>query len=122
MPNIKDLPAELVYALLFGAVLLFQYLMKRFAPKPQQEAPQDEPEPELEEADSPWVRPLPIATAPEVRFGRTQAPSAFTALPERRFSRKSLMGNRRDVQNAVVIAAILGPCRAFEPHGSGERK
>jgi hypothetical protein len=26
------------------------------------------------------------------------------------------MGTRRDVQNAVVVAAILGPCRAFEPH------
>lgn len=27
------------------------------------------------------------------------------------------MGNRRDVQNAIVIATILGPCHAYEPHG-----
>jgi hypothetical protein len=26
------------------------------------------------------------------------------------------MGNRRDMQNAIVIAAIVGPCRALEPH------
>lgn len=27
------------------------------------------------------------------------------------------MGNRRDVRNATVIATILGPCCAYEPHG-----
>jgi hypothetical protein len=26
------------------------------------------------------------------------------------------MGTKREVQNAIVIATVLGPCRAFEPH------
>jgi hypothetical protein len=38
---------------------------------------------------------------------------------KQRFSRQSLMGTRRDVQNAIVIATIVGPCRAFEPHDVG---
>ncbi|MDP1717671.1 MAG: hypothetical protein Q8L40_06310, partial [Burkholderiales bacterium] len=60
----------------------------------------------------------PVAAAFDVRFGRSGAPSAAIAAahPERRFSRRSLMRTRRDVQNAIVIATILGPCRAFEPH------
>jgi hypothetical protein len=34
----------------------------------------------------------------------------------RRFSRRSLMGSRCAVQDAIVVAAILGPCRAYRPH------
>jgi hypothetical protein len=30
------------------------------------------------------------------------------------------MGNRRDVQNAFVVAAILQPCRARRPHGTDQ--
>jgi hypothetical protein len=26
------------------------------------------------------------------------------------------MGNRRELQNAIVIAAIVGPCRALDPY------
>ena len=116
----NSLPPELLYALFFGAVLLFQYLMKRFGPQEQEQPPPplSEPDPELptrkqEQAPAPVFR---AAAAADVRFERFGAPGASPALAERRFSRRALMGNRRDVQNAVVIAAILGPCRAFEPH------
>ena len=34
----------------------------------------------------------------------------------RRFARRSLFANRRKVQDAFVVAAILGRCRADEPH------
>lgn len=34
----------------------------------------------------------------------------------RRFSRAALMGDRRAVQDAVVIAAILRPCHAHKPY------
>ena len=116
-----SLPPELLYALFFGAVLLFQYLMKRFGPQ-QQEQEQEQPPP-LEESDPELPAreqaPAPVfraAAAVDIRFAQSKAPGASPALAERRFSRRTLMGNRRDVQNAVVIAAILGPCRAFEPH------
>jgi hypothetical protein len=26
------------------------------------------------------------------------------------------MGNRRALQDAIVVATILGPCRAYRPH------
>lgn len=44
------------------------------------------------------------------------APSASSPFAEPHLARRSLMENRRAMQNAIVIATIVGPCRAFEPH------
>ena len=110
----KGLPEELIYVLIFGAVLLLQYLMKRFGPQPPQHSPQEEPIPPFQEQTTPVT--IPVSTESDTRFGQSRAPSASITLPQRRFSRKSLMGTKRDAQNAIVIATILGPCRAFEPH------
>ena len=116
----NSLPVELLYALLFGVILLFQYLMKRFGPQEQEQPPPplEESDPELPAREQEQA-PVPVfraAAAADVRFDRSAAPGSSPALAERRFSRRALMGNRHDLQNAVVIAAILGPCRAFEPH------
>ena len=123
------LPAELIYILVFAAIVLFQYMMKRFGPQQQpdevpQEAPRPQEQPAAQEELLPdiWGRApavpavLPV-TASDIRFGRTAAPGASAPLQGHRFSRRALMGNRRDMQNAVVIATILGPCRALEPPG-----
>lgn len=128
----NELPAELIYALIFGAILLFQYLIKRFGPQQQpDEAPQQAPlPPEKPAAQEEFLEDIwgrapavpavsPAAAISDIRFGRAEAPGATVTLPgrrSRRFSRSALMGNRREVQNAIVIATILGPCRAFEPH------
>ena len=128
----KNIPEELIYVLIFGAILLFQYLMKRFGPQQQpdeapQEAPLPQEKPAAQEEFLPdiWGRApavpavSPVTAASDIRFGRSEAPGATVMLPgrrSRRFSRRALMGNRREVQNAIVIATILGPCRAYEPH------
>lgn len=122
-------PTELIYVLIFGAILLFQYLMKRFGPQQQPDAapreaplPQEKPAAQEEFLEDIWGRApavpevSPVAAASDIRFGRAEAPSATVTLPGRRFSRRALMGNRREVQNAIVIATILGPCSAYEPH------
>ena len=104
----KGLPEEAIYVLMFAFILLLQYLIKRFGPQPPQStAPAQEQEEESVAVEA------PAQTIDAGRFGRGTAPIA-----RRRYSRRALMGTRRDVQNAVVIATILGPCRAFEPHES----
>ena len=114
----NGLPTELIYGLIFVAILLlFQYMTRRYGQpeQPQQESAPDEGLPQFAEE----MEETTAAVAPSVsvgHFGRTEAPSAATTLLQRRFSRKSLMGSRREMQNAVVIATILGPCRAFEQH------
>ena len=109
-------PTELIYVLMFAAIVLFQHLMKRFAP--QQETVQDEQAAQYEEEDEaqPVQMPFALADAAAGHFGRSAAPAASPAVARRRFSRNSLMGTRGKVQDAIVIATILGPCRADEPH------
>lgn len=112
----NSLPTELIYVLVFGAIVLFQYLMKRFRLQQQHKSEQDEPDlevPQQQPANSETPRE---STASDVRFRRLAPPVDSPAPPQRRFSRQSLMGNRRAAQNAVVIATIVGPCRALEPH------
>ena len=112
----NSLPTELIYVLIFVAIVLFQYMTRGLRQQAQQESAQRErlsqlPE-EMEETPAASLVPS-VAVG---HFGRTGAPSASSALARRRFARKSLMGTRREMQNAIVIATILGPCRAFESH------
>lgn len=115
----KDLPPELLYVLAIAAVMLVQIAMKRFAPPKEQDAATSGP---LEEAPAEALEVSAAASTPAVGIDpldRAGAASAAALRRGRRFSRRSLMGTRREVQNAVVIALILGPCRAFEPHDIG---
>ena len=112
-------PTELIYVLMFAAIVLFQYLMKRFGPQQQTEFPQDEQLEQIPEEAKETPAAFPVSGVAAGHFGRTVAPGVFSALPRRRFSRRSLLGTRRQVQDAIVIATILGPCRAYEPHDIG---
>ncbi len=122
----KSIPTELLYILVIGAILLFNYVMQQAARRRQSELPQDEPPQDEPPQDEPlpdiWRRApttpaaLPVLAASVESVRRSEAPTDSSARPRRRFARSSLMGTRQDVQNAFVIATILGPCRAYEPH------
>ena len=113
----NNFPTELIYVLVFAALALVQYLLKRFGPPEQH----DDTSPD-EAFEKPYDRIEEAAVASSLRsvsvdqFGRGQASSALSAPVRSRFSRLLLMGTRRDVQNAIVIATIVGRCRAYEPH------
>ena len=108
-------PAELIYILVFAAIVLFQYMMKRLGQQGQQESAQDERLPQIPEE----MKETPAASSvfrASHQLGGPEAQGAFSRLTRRRYSRRLLMGTRREVQNAIVIATIVGPCRAFEPY------
>lgn len=111
----NSLPTELIYVLAFAAVLLVQHLMKRFGPQEQQDSAQDEFLPQVFET----MKEIPAASSASNLnvgfFGGAEAPGA-SAPTQRRYTRGSLIGSKQAVQNAIVIATILGPCRAYEPH------
>jgi len=112
----KNIPVELIYVLVFGAIVLFQYMMKRLGQQEQQDSAQHEDLPQIPEEVTETPAAFSVSSVGVSDFGRTEAPSASAPLPGRRFARRSLMGTKREVQKAIVLATILGPCRAFEPH------
>lgn len=120
------IPEDLLVVLLFAAFVLAQILRnwwrgkarsakaESVAATPADVEPLSGPE-TAPPAQIPWTpaqvegpRPKPAPRAGQVLLPvRPQA---------RRFSRRMLMGDRRALQDAIVIATILGPCRAHRPH------
>ena len=121
-------PQELIFALIFGAVMLVQFLLKHLRKRGPLSEGEVEAETEAEAEETPerdtetqWPRAAeaaqPAQALPTLAVPAPPRAGLDPARREaRRFSRRSLMGNRRAVQDAVVIAAILGPCRAYRPH------
>ncbi len=123
----KGIPPELFYALIFVGVILFQIMKRRReaqAPDGSGESDGEPPVPDerfldfgkLEQA-APLAWSPPSLPTPASRAASPREANVVAAGSRRRFSRQSLFRNRLDVQNAVVIATILGPCRAAEPPG-----
>ncbi len=121
-------PQELVFALIFGAVMLVQFLLKHLRKRGPLSEGEVEAETEAEAEETPerdtetqWPRAAeaaqPAQALPTLAVPAPPRAGLDPARREaRRFSRRSLMGSRRAVQDAIVIAAILGPCRAYRPH------
>jgi hypothetical protein len=116
----KGFPPDLLIVVFLLALAIVQILRKSRRPRKQ---PLPQPaRSEIDPEHSQWLRtqamrnahPMPDMSASH--FGRARAPDVSAPEPGGRFSRNSLMGNRRDLRKAIVIAAILGPCRAIEPH------
>ena len=121
-------PAELLYALLFAAVLLVQYLMKRFGGRTQpddalQEAPIAEAPPAERQAPVP-ARWASLEEIPAVSFAaaegtpRLEALAVSAAIPRQRAVARSLLNGGPDLRRAIVGMTLLGPCRAQAPHES----
>jgi len=117
-------PQELIFFLLFGAVLLLQLLYKHWRGKAEgMQAPGAPQEPDQATAAPPMpARPFAPASTNGPQPTATPAPavrlSPLVRRRQRRFSRADLMPDRRAVQDAIVIAAILSPCHAQRPHGT----
>jgi uncharacterized membrane protein len=117
---------ELIFALILGAIMLVQFLLKRLRKRVRSAEAEADFEAEADEGPQPdTVAQRPGAAAvpqPVQALPARPAPAPPRIAPApaqreaRRFSRRSLLGSRRLVQDGVVIAAILGPCRAYRPH------
>lgn len=117
-------PTELLYVLLVAAVLLVQYLLKRFGPQPE-EAPtpvvdEQAGEPRAPDlgggARTPELAADSLAAPPSA--ARHEAPVAGTPMPQRRSGVRALPNGGPDLRRVIVGMTLLGPCRAQEPHES----
>jgi hypothetical protein len=123
---------ELLYILIIAAIVLFQYVrqyLRRNIPPQDVQAEAPRAEDAAPEEPQSFELPLPVQHAQPSRAvhpvhqdmpRRPAGPDNPEFLPAKRFSRRALFGSKRRVQDAVVVAAILGPCRAFLPHDSAQ--
>jgi hypothetical protein len=118
----KSFPPELIYILIFGAILIVKFLMERAARLRQAGLPPLEP-PEDEIPEAEWnAAQMAAVPSPQPALGlvhRRRDGAAAAPPPARtrlRLARQSLFGARWDMQEAIVVATILGRCRADEPH------
>jgi cytoskeletal protein RodZ len=109
-------PAELIYLAILGVVTLLHYVLKRFVwwQQSQQQTAPDQPQTQTPETVKQTPTTQPPSRSTTRHFVQRQAPTKSPVPARHRFSRSALTGNRRDLQNAIVLATILGPCRAFE--------
>lgn len=116
----RGLPIELLLLVLFGAFALFNILMQRAARRRRAEAAQQEPlpgSPQERDEDAEEAAPTPATPTPVARpRPQVQRAAPPPQAPRRRFARQTLFATPRHVQDAFVVAAILGRCRADEPH------
>jgi hypothetical protein len=116
------IPEDLIVFLLFGLFVLIQIVRARQRKKERRAQPvvvapaeiDDEPVAAVPVPPMRWTPAViegPRATPPRV----PRAGPAPTRLDARRFSRRRLMVDRRSLQDAIVIATILGPCLAQRP-------
>jgi hypothetical protein len=127
----NGISSEVLSILFFAAIVLGQLIMQQYRKRQAAKAPPPGvvPDDEMFMADDdddlegPGFDAPPRPHSPPVRHAHTHVASRHAqqhAAPRtiRRYSRRALLGSQRRVQDAVVVAAILGRCRAFEPHDS----
>lgn len=119
----KGFPPDLLLVVFLLALAIIQILRKSRRPRKQPLPQPARIEIDSEHSEQPqWLgtqamrNAHPMSDVSASHFGRARAPDVSAPGPSGRFSRHALMGNRRDLRKAIVIAAILGPCRAIEPH------
>ena len=117
----QNLPEGLIYLLVLAVAYLANDLFKRFGPKMEPEPPQAEVD------EGPTAQePVPVGLAAASIASFTLLPGPQVALakamlptqPRGQLPRLALLGSKRNKQTAIAMAAILGPCRAFEPDGN----
>jgi hypothetical protein len=116
------IPEDLIVFLLFGLFVLIQIVRARQRKKARRAEPVVAAPAGIEEEPVAAVPFPPVPWTPALIEGPQTAPPrvpravpAPTRTDARRFSRRRLMGDRRSLQDAIVIATILGPCLAQRP-------
>jgi hypothetical protein len=113
----------LLYVLIFVAVALFNYMLRRLEawrkrqeqlPRPGAPPPRVRPAAESTRRVRPAARGEPAAGAPAILLRRVEAqaasPTTRTAADAR-----SLVTGRRNLRRAVIAMTVLGPCRSQDP-------
>lgn len=116
----KFSPDLLIYVLIIGGIMLFNFLTQRAAARRRQEeaaAQQEEPPAPDEPLADIWGRlpAAPVAEPPPAPARVSAAPFVAPEVRRRRSGARSLLTGTRNLRRAMVAMTVLGPPRAMEP-------
>ena len=116
------IPEDLIVFLIFSLFVLIQIVRARRRTKARRAQPVVVAPAEIDQQPDTAMPAEPVPWTPELVEGpRTTPPRGVPSVPvptrpdAGRLSRRRLMGDRRSLQDAIVIATILGPCLAQRP-------
>jgi hypothetical protein len=132
----SSFPQELVFVLVFGAVVLAQFFFRQLRRRAALMQAELEPQARAQAEAAATATATATATAVLLKIEPKPAQTNAVGLPQavqaprasrvaaetyasrqpRRFSRQNLMADRRAIQDAIVIAAIMQPCHAQRPY------
>ena len=124
----KGTAGELLFLVIFAAFIIGPQLLQWFRKNKQKwqddlQMPGDQKPQDAETDALPFLRypatgepPAPEIIPDKNKSRRGAVPEVAPATARIRFSRENLFGSKRRKQDAVVVAMILGPCRADMPH------
>lgn len=92
--------------------LLFQRIKRHFEAKLPEDESWPDMAPEAQEIPQPLREPRMFRRD---RLHEIQAPRVSTSLPRRNLATKLTLGSRQEIRRGIVLMAVLGPCRAFDP-------
>lgn len=91
--------------------VLFQRVKRHFETKPPEGVSWPDIAPEVQEIPQLLWEPRTSRKQPhEIR-----EPAVSTSLPRRNVAKKLTLGSRQEIRRGIVLMAVLGPCRAFDP-------
>lgn len=106
---------QILFLIVFIALPLFSGLFQRVKRHFEAKPPKGESRPDM--ARGAQVVPQQ-PREPRMSRGRlheTQAQAVSTSLPRRNSATKLTLGSRQEMRRGIVLMAVLGPCRAFDP-------
>ena len=91
--------------------LLFQRVKRHFEAKP----PEGESGPVIAQEAQEIPQQLRKPSMSRDRLHEIRAPAVSTSLPRRNSVTKLTLGSRQEIRHGIVLMAVLGSCRAFDP-------
>jgi len=91
--------------------LLFQRVKRHFEAKP----PEGESGPGIAQGAQAIPQQLREPCMSRDQLHEIQAPAVSTSLQRRNSATKLTLGSKKEIRRGIVLMAVLGTCRAFDP-------
>lgn len=94
---------------------LIKYVMLPVRGRSEEQTPKDKSVTQMRREAQVIPEPLPMRRAFHNPLHDAQEPTVATPLLKRRFFKRSLFENRRDLRRGIILMTILGHRRTFDP-------